>query len=158
MFTLLPKYSVLFEHRDPYAGSLRYHLGLITPNSDDCCIFVDGKCYVWKDGEDVLFDETFVHSAKNASDQDRIILFCDVKRPLTNGLARLFNQFISNTIMKAASSKNVPTEQVGVINRSFKYIYQIRLVGKRLKSYNRSLYYFVKYTLYISLLALIFLR
>lgn len=158
MFALLPKDSFLFEHRDPYAGSLRYHLGLITPNSKDCCIYVDGQPYFWKNGEDVMFDETYVHRAENTTSQDRIILFCDIRRPLTNKLANKFNQIFSRTVMKAASSKNLPDEQVGTINRLFKYLYQIRLVGKRLKSYNRKLYYLTKYTLYLGLLYLVFLR
>jgi beta-hydroxylase len=157
MFTLLPKDSFLFEHRDPYAGSLRYHLGLITPNDEKCCIYVDGHPYFWRDGEDVLFDETYVHRAENKTDHDRIILFCDVKRPLKNIIADKFNIFFSRTVMRAASSKNLPTEQVGAINKSFKYLYQVRLLGKRLKSYNRKLYYLTKYAIYIGLLGLLFL-
>ena len=31
LFALLPAGGKLTEHRDPYAGSMRYHLGLITP-------------------------------------------------------------------------------------------------------------------------------
>lgn len=157
MFTLLPKNSFLYKHRDPYAGSLRYHLGLITPNSKECRIFVDGEAYHWQDGQDVLFDETFVHYAENLTDQDRVILFCDVRRPLTNRLANKFNQFFSRTVMKAASSKNVPTEKVGIINILFKYLYKIRLLGKRLKEYNKPLYYFTKYAIYIGLFYWIFL-
>ena len=156
MFTLLPKDSFLFEHRDPYAGSLRYHLGLITPNSKDCCIYVDGQPYFWKDGEAVLFDETYVHRAENKTNQDRIIFFCDIRRPLTNRLANLFNQLFSATVMRAAASKNLPDEQVGSINRLFKYIYQIRLVGKWLKNYNIKLYYLTKYALFLSIFYLVF--
>ena len=51
LFALLPAGGKLSEHRDPYAGSLRYHLGLVTPNSDACRIFVDGEPYAWRDGE-----------------------------------------------------------------------------------------------------------
>ena len=156
MFTLLPKDSFLFEHRDPYAGSLRYHLGLITPNSKDCCIYVDDKPYFWKDGEAVLFDETYVHRAENKTSQDRIILFCDIRRPLNNIFANKFNQLFSASVMKAAASKNLPNERVGSINKIFKYLYQIRLIGKWLKNYNRRLYYLVKYTLYVSLFYLFF--
>jgi beta-hydroxylase len=58
MFAMLPPGAKLGRHRDPFAGSLRYHLGLVTPNSDDCRIYVDGKMYSWRDGEAVLFDET----------------------------------------------------------------------------------------------------
>lgn len=151
MFTLLPKNSFLFKHRDPYAGSLRYHLGLITPNSDACFISVDGTKYSWRDGEDIMFDETFIHEAENRTDVDRIIFFCDIKRPLTNRLAAKFNDFFSRTVMKAAASKNLPDEPVGFINKSFAYLYQLRLLGKRLKNYHRTLYYAVKYSLLIAL-------
>lgn len=157
MFTLLPKDSFLFKHRDPYAGSLRYHLGLITPNSKDCCIYVDGDPYFWQDGQDVMFDETFIHHAENKTSQDRIILFCDVQRPLKNKLATRFNQFFSRTVMKAAASKNLPNEQVGTINKLFTHIYQIRLVGKKLKSYNKNLYYIIKYALFLGFIALFFI-
>ncbi|MCP6182937.1 aspartyl/asparaginyl beta-hydroxylase domain-containing protein, partial [Klebsiella pneumoniae] len=48
MFALLPGGSHLNPHRDPFAGSLRYHLGLSTPNSDACRIYVDGQEYAWR--------------------------------------------------------------------------------------------------------------
>ena len=38
MFAMLPPGGKLGAHRDPFAGSLRYHLGLVTPNSDKCRI------------------------------------------------------------------------------------------------------------------------
>src|SRR5262249_26018761 len=87
MFALLGPKSHLARHRDPFPGSLRYHLGLVTPNSEDCRIFVDGVPYHWRDGEAVLFDETYIHRAENRTDQDRIILFCDVERPLRGRVA-----------------------------------------------------------------------
>ena len=70
MFALLPPGGKLNRHRDPFAGSLRYHLGLVTPNSDTCRIYVDGEPYSWRDGEDLMFDETFIHSAENATRHD----------------------------------------------------------------------------------------
>jgi beta-hydroxylase len=51
MFTSLPPGARLVRHRDPFAGSIRYHLGLVTPNSDDCFIEVDGERRSWHDGE-----------------------------------------------------------------------------------------------------------
>ncbi len=42
MFASLPPNARLVKHRDPFAGSLRYHLGLVTPNSEQCRIFIDG--------------------------------------------------------------------------------------------------------------------
>ena len=70
----------LVQHRDPVAGSLRYHLGLVTPtHPGGCRIVVDSIPYSWRDGEDSLFDETYIHYAENTTDQTRI-LFCDVER------------------------------------------------------------------------------
>jgi hypothetical protein len=43
MFASLPPGARLVRHRDPYAGSLRYHLGLQTPNDPGCYIEVDGQ-------------------------------------------------------------------------------------------------------------------
>ena len=83
MFAELPPDGQLNPHRDPFAGSLRYHLGLSTPNDDGCHIIVDGEPYSWRDGESVVFDETYVHEAYNKTQQNRIILFCDVERPLS---------------------------------------------------------------------------
>lgn len=158
MFALLPKGAHLGKHRDPYAGSLRYHLGLITPNSEQCCIHVDGIKHVWKDGEGVLFDETFIHWAQNETDQDRIILFCDVERPLTNRVMTKINYLFSKYVMSESATQNLETDRIGFLNRIFKYVYQIRIVGTRLKSYNRTLYYSVKYMIFISIFYAIFLR
>ena len=156
MFAVLPAGSQLLQHRDPYAGSLRYHLGLITPNSEDCYIVVDGQSYSWKDGDDVLFDETYIHYAENKTDIDRIILFCDIERPVKTVFGRAWNKFFGWFIMAAAVSPNMGSDKTGNINKVFKYIYSIRLLGKRIKTYNRNLYYAVKYALMLMILYLIF--
>ncbi len=70
MFAILEPDAHLNPHRDPFGGSLRYHLGLVTPNSDACFIVVDGERYSWRDGEAVMFDETFIHWAENKTDDD----------------------------------------------------------------------------------------
>lgn len=148
MFVVLPAGSRLPEHRDPYAGSLRYHLGLITPNSDKCEIIVDGIPYYWKDGEHVLFDETYVHHAVNDTDKDRLILFCDVERPMKFLVGKMLNRFFGWFIMAAAESPNMDTDKTGFLNKAFRYLYQIRLLGKKIKSYNLKVYYVVKYALF----------
>lgn len=158
MFTLLAPGSRLPKHRDPFAGSLRYHLGLITPNSDDCYIIVDGEKRGWRDGEDLLFDETYIHTAHNGTDQTRIILFCDVERPLWFAPARWFNHFVGRTLAAASASRNRPDEPLGLLNYLFKYVYSIRIVGKRLKAENRRLYYALKYTLMVALAYWLFVR
>ena len=157
MFAVLPPGGKLVAHRDPYAGSLRYHLGLVTPNADTCKIFIDGEPYYWKDGEDVLFDETYIHYAENKSDITRLILFCDVERPMKVSLMTRFNRFTANTLVRASKTQNVEGEPVGVLNKIFGYAYRVRLVGKALKAKSRFAYYSVKYALIGSLLYWIFL-
>ena len=157
MFAVLPPGGRLVAHRDPYAGSLRYHLGLVTPNADTCKIFIDGEPYYWKDGEDVLFDETYIHYAENKSDVTRLILFCDVERPMKVGLMARFNRFMASTLVRASKTQNVEGEPVGVLNRAFGYVYRIRLVGKWLKSKSHFAYHAVKYALIGALFYWIFL-
>ncbi len=156
MFTLLPPGSCLVRHRDPFAGSLRYHLGLSTPNSDDCFIEVDNEVYSWRDGEDVLFDETYLHHAENNTKTDRLIFFCDVERPMNNPIAKWFNRVFGRFVITLASAKNIEGEKLGFLNKAFFYLYQIRRVGKWLKSKNRTFYYTVKYILFGGIFFLIF--
>ncbi len=155
MFALLPPGGRLVRHRDPYAGSMRYHLGLITPNSDDCFIFVDNQKYAWRDGEDVIFDETYLHWAENKTDQTRIIFFCDLDRPLKFKLATWLNHGFKKLFMRASASPNSATDNTCFIINAFKYFYAIRLAGKNLKKKNRRFYYFTKYVWISALVGLI---
>ncbi|HEX3356663.1 MAG TPA: aspartyl/asparaginyl beta-hydroxylase domain-containing protein [Tepidisphaeraceae bacterium] len=139
LFAMLPGRSKLGAHRDPFAGSIRYHLGLITPNKDECRIFIDGDPYSWRDGQDVLFDETFIHSVRNDTDDARIILFCDVMRPMRYGFAQAINTFVCQHIVKISQAQNSPTEKVGALNRISKYIFGFREISERLGQRNRML-------------------
>src|SRR5438105_2900559 len=156
MFALLPPGGKLNPHRDPFAGSLRYHLGLVTPNSDACRIYIDGEAYSWRDGQDVLFDETFIHSAENKTDVTRIILFCDVERPLRTRWMTAFNRWVSRNIIRASATQNVETEQVGAFNRIYALFGRGSDVLTRLKRKNRTVFRTVKYALIAGLLYWIF--
>ena len=156
MFASLPPGATLVRHRDPYAGSLRYHIGLVTPNDAKCFIDVDGERYYWKDGEPVMFDETYIHYAANETDHQRIVLFCDVERPVHTKIVQVFNQLFGRYIMSAASSQNVEGEQVGFVNVLFKYFYHLRAQAKKLKASHRSVYYLSKWVLILGILWALF--
>jgi beta-hydroxylase len=158
MFALLPPGGRLVRHRDPFAGSLRYHLGLVTPNSEDCFIEVDGIRRAWRDGEAMIFDETYIHYAENKTEQTRLILFCDVDRPLWGAIPRAISHFVSTRIVKATATQNMEGEKVGLANRAFGAVYQVRLAGKRLKKWNRKVYYALKYAAVAAIVAAIVLR
>jgi beta-hydroxylase len=118
MFALLPGGSHLNPHRDPFAGSLRYHLGLSTPNSDDCRIFVDGQVYAWRDGEDVMFDETYVHWVKNET--DRLASSCSAtsnahEQPSDDPHQPRHQRLLG----RATAPQNLDDERVGGINQAY---------------------------------------
>jgi beta-hydroxylase len=156
MFALLPPGSKLGAHRDPFAGSLRYHLGLVTPNNDTCRIVVDGEPYHWKDGEPVMFDETFIHTAENRSDITRIILFCDVERPLRLRVMRWLNHVMEITVIRASQTENMPGDRVGVLNHLFNGAYRVRRIGKWIKKKSVVAHYTLKWILIGGVLYLIF--
>ena len=156
MFAMLPAGGDLGRHRDPFAGSLRYHLGLVTPNSDACRIWVDGEEYSWRDGEAVMFDETFIHWAENRTDVDRLILFADVERPLSIRWLSKLNHWVEKTIVRATQTENVPGDKVGLLNRIFGFAYYVRMPGKWLKARNKYVYYALKWLILAGILYLVF--
>ena len=157
MFAALPPGGKLVRHRDPYAGSLRYHLGLATPNAPECYIEVDGQRYHWRDGEAIMFDETFIHHAENTTGQMRVILFCDIERPMRFAPLAWLNRWFARNVMAASASQNEVGERIGGINRFFQVAYRARLKAKELKASNRRLYYGLKWVLVFGLIYAIFL-
>ncbi len=155
MFSFVAPGSRLGKHRDPFAASLRYHLGLITPNSDGCRIYVDGHPYAWRDGQGVVFDETYVHWVQNDTEEGRIILFCDVERPLRGRIPRAINRFMIRYVLPATATRNVQGDRVGALNRFVERAYPVHLAGRRLKNMSRPLYYCLKFGLILGVLYLV---
>jgi len=153
MFTVLPPGSKLTRHLDPIACSLRYHLGLSTPNDDRCYISIDGNVHSWRDGEPLLFDETYLHHAHNDTDTTRLILMCDVERPMF-WFGRGFN-FLYKKICSLMLVPNLPEDKAGLFSRIFFKVSPILQQGKALKKSNRPLYLLIKWTLNLIILALL---
>lgn len=151
MFTELPPGAKLNPHRDPYAGSLRYHLGLSTPNDDRCFINVNDQPYSWRDGEGVMFDETYIHWAINQSDKTRIILLCDIERPMKYGWARAINRWLARVVMTAASSPNETGDQTGGINKIFVFFWLVGKYRRKLKNFSKPLYLCIKFLLIVAI-------
>lgn len=147
MFAELAPGGTLNPHRDPYAGSLRYHLGLATPNDDRCFIEVDSQRYSWRDGKSVVFDETFIHWAQNGAETNRIILFCDIERPLRYRWTQAVNQWLGRTMMTAASSPNETGDQTGRINKLFRFVWLAGQYRRKFKNWNRHVYQAAKFGL-----------
>jgi len=83
MFSILSPRKHILDHRGPYKGVLRYHLGLIVPKDAEACrIRVGDDFRHWEEGHSMIFDDTFNHEVWNDTDETRVVLFVDVLRPL----------------------------------------------------------------------------
>jgi aspartyl/asparaginyl beta-hydroxylase (cupin superfamily) len=90
---LAPRYRIP-PHKGPTNGIIRIHLGLIVPrDSANCRIRVDREVFGWKEGKCVVFDDYFEHEVWNDTDEQRVVLFFDVDRPL-RPLGRLINALL----------------------------------------------------------------
>ena len=153
LFAELPRGSKLNRHRDPYAGSLRYHLGLATPNDDRCCIWVDNQPYSWRDGQGVIFDETYIHWVRNDTDEDRLILLCDVERPLRFRWMQWLNRTFSRHVMSAAASANEQGDRSGLIGRMFWLSHAVGQYRRQFKRWSPATYQVVRAALVIGVVA-----
>lgn len=78
-------YSVLEPgtHIAPHYGMLNTrlicHIPLVLP--PDCALRVGGETRPWKEGEALIFDDSFEHEAWNRSNQRRVILLFEIWRP-----------------------------------------------------------------------------
>ncbi|MCS0639788.1 aspartyl/asparaginyl beta-hydroxylase domain-containing protein [Streptomyces sp. LP05-1] len=79
-------------HKDPYAGILRYHLGLRIPKDNPPTIRLDRDYYTWKEGEGVVLDVSLEHEVINESEEPRVIVIIDFRRPM-GMFAGLLNRY-----------------------------------------------------------------
>jgi aspartyl/asparaginyl beta-hydroxylase (cupin superfamily) len=82
-FSILSPRKHIPEHRGPWAGVLRLHLGLLVPEPrHQCRIRIADQVYSWQEGRAVIFDDTYNHEVWNDTDGYRVVLFVDFERPL----------------------------------------------------------------------------
>jgi aspartyl/asparaginyl beta-hydroxylase (cupin superfamily) len=71
------------RHYGVTKGMLTCHLALKVPRTTERCrIAIDGRDHVWKEGECLVFDDTYYHEVWNDTDEDRVILLVQFERPL----------------------------------------------------------------------------
>ena len=117
-FSILKPRAKLDRHIGIYKGVIRYHLGLIIPNDwKNCWIEVNGEKLHWLPGKDLLFDDMFMHSVENNTDEERVILFLDIKRDFNNIILNAINSILLQFI----KSNDILNETIDNVNKkSFK--------------------------------------
>jgi aspartate beta-hydroxylase len=105
-FSILEPGKSVPEHEGPYLGYLRYHLGLRVPAQNPPKLIVNSQEYIWREGEAVLFDDSWPHSVVNHSNDSRAVLIVDVRRPLPM-MPDLFNRFITDVIARHTYGRKI---------------------------------------------------
>jgi len=113
-FSLLEPGTHIPEHRGVYKGVLRYHLSLVVPDDwQNCFIVVDGKKLHWREGDDLMFDDMYLHHVENNTNQKRVVLFLDIKRDFKS----LLVNFVNTIMLKFIKCNDVLLTTVEKANR-----------------------------------------
>lgn len=82
-FSILAPGTVITPHRGVTKAFITAHLGLVVPKDrDGLWMRVDEQRLHWDAGEWLVFDDTYEHEVRNDTDETRIILLCQIERPL----------------------------------------------------------------------------
>ena len=82
-FSILAPRKHIPAHRGAYNGLLRLHLGLQVPApAERCRARIGNTIRHWREGEVLVFDDTYDHEVWNDTDGYRVVLFVDFARPM----------------------------------------------------------------------------
>lgn len=83
-FSILGPRTLIPPHRGPFRGVLRGYLVLSMPTHRDgtpaSVLTIDQSDYRLREGDFVLWDDSFEHAVRNESDEYRVVLLLDVRR------------------------------------------------------------------------------
>ena len=112
---LAPGYHIP-AHRGPTRAFVRCHLGLRVPAAfERCWIRVDDQVCLWREGECLLFDDTYEHEVLNDTGEYRAVLFLDIDRPM-DALGTWFNRAVLR-LMQATHYVKDPLRNLAEWNR-----------------------------------------
>ncbi|WP_417609379.1 aspartyl/asparaginyl beta-hydroxylase domain-containing protein [Parasphingorhabdus sp.] len=90
-FSILEPGAVIPRHRGVTRGLITCHLGLLVPDQPEQCVMqVENTDLFWEAGRWLVFDDSQYHQVHNNTDQRRVILLVQVKRPM-RWLGRITN-------------------------------------------------------------------
>ena len=106
MLSILEPGASIKPHWGPSKACYRYHMTIQCDQSGKAFISVDNIKYHWKEGEGILFDDTFEHFVENDTDNARVVLFCDIERQLLFPF-NVVNKFLLNQVGKVRHLKKI---------------------------------------------------
>jgi len=85
LFSILEPGKHIKAHKGPCNSFLRYLFAIKIPmDKENCYIKINNIKYNWVEGEAIIFDDTYVHEVFNNTNEPRIVLFMDIKRPVNS--------------------------------------------------------------------------
>jgi len=81
-YSILEPGAHLPRHVGVTKGIITCHLGLQIPGQPGCEIVVNGASYNWHPGKAFVFDDTYPHEVWNRTNETRLILLVQFRRPL----------------------------------------------------------------------------
>jgi beta-hydroxylase len=110
-FSILAPGAHIVRHRGVSKSFFTAHLGLSVPSDASACrMQVEDQTVHWANGEWTLFDDTYEHEVWNDSDEPRIILLCQVGRPLRapgSWMAAAFDWYIKRSPFVAEAKREL---------------------------------------------------
>ncbi|MGH0033955.1 MAG: aspartyl/asparaginyl beta-hydroxylase domain-containing protein [Myxococcota bacterium] len=98
-FSIMDPGQRLVPHRGPTKAILTWHLPLSVPHERERCrIRIAGDWYSWREGESLLFDDTYRHEVRNDTGESRVLLLMHLRRPV-----RFPGSLVSNGFLGAIS-------------------------------------------------------
>lgn len=96
-FSILAPGAHIPRHRGVTKAILTAHLGLIVPRRrQDCRMQVEDQMLRWDEGRALVFDDTYYHEVWNDTDEQRVVLLIQFRRP-----AGLLGRLVGNLFLAA---------------------------------------------------------
>jgi aspartate beta-hydroxylase len=105
-FSVLEPGKSIPLHEGPYLGYLRYHLGIQVPVENPPTLLVNNQPYTWREGEGVLFDDSWPHAVTNQCKELRVVLILDILRPM-NTVPSLINKMMTGLLARYTYGRRV---------------------------------------------------
>ena len=81
-FSTLSGKTTIEPHYGVTNVKLRVQIPLLNqPNLSDCYITINKQDYLYEEGKAIIFDDSYLHSVKNESRIDRVVLLIDIWHP-----------------------------------------------------------------------------
>jgi beta-hydroxylase len=94
-FSVLKPGAHIPLHRGVTKAILTCHLGLQTPSAGRCEMSVADQVVQWRDGRALVFDDTYPHQVWNDTDEVRVVLLIQFRRPIRQPARLLGDLFLA---------------------------------------------------------------